>query len=96
MRLPPFLAFGVRAIRLIVLKSPRLSRDLSAQDFGSTTNPATSSRDEREGWRSFWYLGSAWIGLPYPPRGSEFVTSVMALIDGALVFVVYTGDVRIT
>ena len=39
---------------------------------------------------------AAWIGLPYLARGSDFVTSAMALIDIALVFVVYKGDVRLT
>jgi hypothetical protein len=30
---------------------------------------------------------AAWIGLPYIPRGADFVTSALALIDVALVFV---------
>ena len=45
----------------------------------------------------FLVLGAvAWIGLPYLPRGGAYVTSAMALIDVALVFVVYKGDVRIS
>ena len=39
---------------------------------------------------------AAWIGLPYLPRGADFVTPALAVIDIALVFVVYKGDVRIT
>jgi hypothetical protein len=38
----------------------------------------------------------AWFGLPYLPRGTDLVTPALALIDVALVFVVYKGDLRIT
>jgi hypothetical protein len=45
----------------------------------------------------FLTLGAlAWFGLPYLPRGADFVTSALAIIDVALVFVVYRGDLRIT
>jgi hypothetical protein len=37
-----------------------------------------------------------WFGLPYLPRGADFVTPALAVIDVALVFVVYKGDLRIT
>ena len=44
----------------------------------------------------FLVLGAfAWIGLPRLPRGADFVTSALALVDIALVLVVYKGDVRI-
>jgi len=36
-----------------------------------------------------------WFGLPYLTRGSDFVTSALAVIDVALVLAVYKGDVRI-
>jgi hypothetical protein len=55
----------------------------------------TSGELRRKGTAVFVALGvAAWIGLPYLPRGGDFVTSAMALIDVALVFVVYKGDVR--
>jgi hypothetical protein len=38
----------------------------------------------------------AWLGLPSLPRGADFVTPTLAIIDVALVFVVYKGDIRIT
>jgi hypothetical protein len=38
----------------------------------------------------------AWFGLPQVPRGADLVTPALALIDVALVFVVYKGDLRIT
>jgi len=45
----------------------------------------------------FLALGAvAWIGVPYVPRGADFVTSALALIDVALVFAVFKGDVPIT
>lgn len=45
----------------------------------------------------FLMLGAgAWIGLPYAPRGSDFVTSALALIDIALVFAVFKRDIRLT
>ena len=45
----------------------------------------------------FLVLGvAAWIGLPYAPRGSDFVTSALALIDIALVFAVFKRDIRLT
>ena len=37
----------------------------------------------------------AWFGLPYLPRGADFVTPALAVIDVALVFVIYKGDIRI-
>jgi hypothetical protein len=44
----------------------------------------------------FLVLGAfAWVGLPHLPRGADFVTSALAVVDIALVFVVYKGDVRI-
>ena len=36
------------------------------------------------------------IGLPYVPRGADFVTSALAIIDIVLVLVIYKGDLRIT
>jgi hypothetical protein len=45
----------------------------------------------------FLLLGiGAWIGLPYLPGGSDFVTSALALIEIALVFAVFKGDIRLT
>jgi hypothetical protein len=45
----------------------------------------------------FLTLGAlAWFGLPYLPYGALLVTSALALIDVALVFVVFKGDVRLT
>ena len=38
----------------------------------------------------------AWLGLPYLQRNADFVTPALAIIDVALVLVVYKGDVRIT
>lgn len=38
---------------------------------------------------------AAWIGLPYLPRGRDFVTPALAVIDIALVFAVCKRDVRI-
>ena len=44
----------------------------------------------------FVLLGVAvWIGLPRLPNGANFVTSALAIIDIALVFAVFKGDVRI-
>lgn len=40
--------------------------------------------------------GLAWFALPYLPRGADFVTPALAIIDVALVFAIYKGDVRIT
>jgi len=46
---------------------------------------------------AFMVLGvAAYLGLPRVPHGSDFVMSAMALIDVALVFAVFKGDVRIT
>jgi hypothetical protein len=39
--------------------------------------------------------GLAWFGLPYLPRGADFVTPALAVIDVVLVFVVYKDDIRI-
>ena len=45
----------------------------------------------------FLILGAlAWIGLLYVPRGADFVTSALAVIDIAMVLVIYKGDLRIT
>ena len=49
-----------------------------------------------KGIAAFLALGAlAWLGLPYVPRGADFVTAALAFIDVALVFVVYKGDIRI-
>jgi hypothetical protein len=53
------------------------------------------------GWRGgviFAALGAfAWFALPYTvPGGGSYVTSALAILDIALVFVVFKGDVRIT
>ncbi len=47
--------------------------------------------------RPLWSLGAvlAWLGLPYVPRGADFVAAALAFSDVALVFVVYKGDIRI-
>jgi hypothetical protein len=46
------------------------------------------------GWASVGLL--VWLGLPrVVPSGSYFVTSAVAILDVALVFVVFKGDVRI-
>jgi hypothetical protein len=51
----------------------------------------------RKGMAIFVALGVfVWFGLPYLPRGADFVTPALAVIDVALVFVVYKGDLRIT
>ena len=39
---------------------------------------------------------AAYFGLPYLPNGRDFVMTAMALIDIALVFAVFKGDVRVT
>ena len=40
---------------------------------------------------------AAWIALPrLVPNGDAFVTSALAVLDIALVFVIFKGDVRIT
>ena len=39
----------------------------------------------------------AWIGLPRLfPRGGDFVTTTLAILDIVLVFVVIKGDVRLS
>ena len=51
----------------------------------------------RKGIAIFVALGVfAWFGLPSLPRGADFVTPALAVIDVAMVFVVYKGDIRIT
>ena len=41
--------------------------------------------------------GLAWFGLPYfVTGGGSYVTSALAILDIALVFVVFKGDVKIT
>jgi len=37
-----------------------------------------------------------WVGLPIVAGGDRFVTSAMAVVDIALVFIIFKGDVRIT
>ena len=37
----------------------------------------------------------AWIGLPRIANGANFVTVVLALLDIALVLIVFKGDLRI-
>jgi len=37
----------------------------------------------------------AWVGLPRVPNGANFVTVALALIDIALAFAIFKGDVRI-
>jgi hypothetical protein len=39
---------------------------------------------------------SVWIGLPRLPNGGDFVTSALAVLDIALVLIVFKEDVRIT
>jgi hypothetical protein len=36
-----------------------------------------------------------WIGLPNIPGAEQFVTSALAVVDIALVFAVFKGDVRL-
>ena len=38
----------------------------------------------------------AWLGLPYLLSDDGFVTPALAIIDIALVLVIYKGDIRIT
>jgi hypothetical protein len=50
----------------------------------------------RTGVAVFLALGAAaWFGLPYLPRGSDFVTPALAIIDVVLVLIVFRGDVRL-
>jgi hypothetical protein len=43
----------------------------------------------------FLVLGLAiWLGLPELPNGSSFVTTALAILDIAMVFVVFKRDVR--
>ena len=39
---------------------------------------------------------TAYIGLPFLPYGAALVPSFVAVVDIALVFVIFKGDVRIT
>jgi hypothetical protein len=39
---------------------------------------------------------TAYIGLPFLPYGAAFFPSLVAVIDIALVFVIFKGDVHIT
>jgi len=42
-------------------------------------------------------LGAAvWILLPWLPNGANWITTALAVIDIALVFAVFKGDVRIS
>jgi len=50
----------------------------------------------RRGATIFIVLGLAvWLGLPELPSGADFVTSGLAILDIALVFAIFKGDVRI-
>jgi hypothetical protein len=40
-----------------------------------------------------WCLG--WLGLPYLTGGFDFFSSYVAMLDIALVFVIFKGDLRI-
>ena len=55
------------------------------------------SRDlGRGGGTVFLVLGAAaWLGLPRISNGENFVTPALALIDIALVFAIFKGDLRI-
>lgn len=45
----------------------------------------------------FLMLGvAAWIGLPYVPHGGELATSALAIVDVALMFAVFKGDIWMT
>ena len=70
---------------------------------GRIPNPVAFRLDAWRAWPEkyqtvFVLLGLvAWIGLPrMVPNGALFVTSALALLDIALVFAVFKGDVRIT
>ena len=39
---------------------------------------------------------TAYLGLPFLPYGSRLFPSFVAVVDIALVFVIFKGDVRIT
>ena len=41
-----------------------------------------------------WLMG--FLGLPHVPYGAGLVTSFVAVLDVALVFIVFKGDVRLT
>jgi len=41
-----------------------------------------------------WLVGI--VGLPYIPSGALFITSFTAILDIALVLVVFKGDIRLT
>ncbi|HEY6508831.1 MAG TPA: hypothetical protein VIY56_12515 [Vicinamibacterales bacterium] len=57
----------------------------------------TSGELGLRGIASFLVLGAAvWMGLPYLPRGADFVTPAIAVIDLVLVLLVFKGDIRIT
>jgi hypothetical protein len=50
----------------------------------------------RVGTMVFLALGlSIYLGLPYFQNGDNFVTPALAILDIALVFAVFKGDVRI-
>lgn len=58
---------------------------------------AASGELRAKGLAVFLALGlGAWIGLPYLPRGADFVTPALAIVDIALVFAVLKRDIRIT
>jgi hypothetical protein len=49
-----------------------------------------------KGLAVFVALGAgAWFGLPYLPRGGDFVTPTLAILDVVLVLVIFKGDVRL-
>ena len=41
-----------------------------------------------------WLIG--FLGLPHVPYGAGLITSFVAVLDVALVFIVFKGDVRLT
>jgi hypothetical protein len=43
---------------------------------------------------ALWLAGN--FGLPYLPYGATLITTYVAVLDIALVFVVFRGDVRLT
>ena len=57
----------------------------------------TSGELRLRGAVAFAVLGAAvWVGMPFLPGGGALVTPALAIIDIALVFAVFKGDVRIT
>ena len=54
---------------------------------------------EEIGWRGLAVFLTLWIagryGLPYVPYGAALFSSYVAVLDIALVFVIFKGDVRL-